>query len=218
MTRSHTAALLACLAAGSLLAGCADPMRSRNLADPTVSAVTLAQQVCANCHGAQCNATSPNFPNLAGQTESYLTGQLRAYKSHDRSDPAGFQYMWGISRSLTDEQILGLAAYYAVQQPTVQPLESSLDRIVAGRLVFENGVPAEAVPACVGCHGSKGMGNIGFPRLAGQHADYIAKQLVVFQRTDERPDGAVMKVVSHGLTRQNIDDVASYLQALKQKR
>ncbi len=53
-----------------------------------------------------------------------------------------------------------------------------------------------------------------FLRLAGQHADYVVKQLLVFQRTDERPEGVAMKVVAHKLSGQNIEDVAIYLQAL----
>ncbi|MGZ5187077.1 MAG: c-type cytochrome, partial [Caldimonas sp.] len=59
-----------------------------------------------------------------------------------------------------------------------------------------------------------GQGNATFPRLAGQHADYLVKQLIVFQRTDERPEGVIMKTVAHELTPENVRDVASYLQAL----
>ena len=70
------------------------------------------------------------------------------------------------------------------------------------------------MPACSTCHGPKGEGKATFPRLAGQHADYLVKQLVVFQRTDERPEGSIMKTVAHELTGQNIHDVAGYLQAL----
>ncbi|MGZ5714542.1 MAG: c-type cytochrome, partial [Caldimonas sp.] len=80
--------------------------------------------------------------------------------------------------------------------------------------IFESGVPATGVPACTGCHGAQGQGNATFPRLAGQHADYLVKQLIVFQRTDERPEGAIMKTVAHELTPENVRDVASYLQAL----
>jgi cytochrome c553 len=42
----------------------------------------------------------------------------------------------------------------------------------------------DGVAACNGCHGQKGEGNLatGFPRLAGLHANYIAKQLRDFAR------------------------------------
>ena len=200
--------------AAAMLTACAGPERSRNLADPAVPATALAQQVCANCHGSGGNAESPNFPNLAGQVEAYFIAQLNGFKGQSRQDPAGFEYMWGLSRHLSEGQISGLAAYYAQQAPARQRAEGDPARVDAGRKVFESGVAEKGVPACVGCHGSEAQGNAAFPRLAGQHADYLVKQLVVFQRTDERPEGSIMKTVAHELTRENIDDVATYLQAL----
>ena len=202
------------MATAALSAGCASPERSRDLAHPAVSATTLAQQVCSNCHGVTGNATSPNFPNLAGQTEAYVEAQLGGFKSHGRHDPAGFEYMWGLSRSLTDTQIKGLAAYYAGQKPLPQPLEGNASRLAAGQEIFEKGVAAKGIPPCASCHGVQAQGNGTFPRLAGQHADYLVKQLLVFQRTDERPEGSIMKTVAHELTLQNISDVAGYLQSL----
>ena len=202
------------VAAVMLTDGCANLGRSRDLANPKVPASVLAQQVCSNCHGVTGSATSPNFPNLAAQVEPYVTAQLNGFKSHSRHDPAGFEYMWGLSRSLTDDQIKGLAAYYTVQTPKRQRIEGDRRRIDAGKAVFQEGVAAKGVPACAGCHGPEAAGYATFPRLAGQHADYIVKQLMVFQRTDERPEGSIMKVVAHDLTKENIHDVAAYLQAL----
>ena len=209
-----SATLVFFAAAVALSAGCANPERSRDLANPNVSATTLAQQVCSNCHGMTGSAVSPNFPNLAGQMAPYLVAQLNGFKSRGRHDPAGFEYMWGLSRSLTEDQIKGLAAYYAAQALDAQPLEGDRRRLEAGKALFETGVADKGVPACSTCHGPKGEGNATFPRLAGQHADYLVKQLVVFQRTDERPEGSIMKTVAHELTGQNIQDVAGYLQAL----
>jgi len=206
--------LAALIGTAALLLGCSNTPRSRDLANPNVSATTLAQQVCSNCHGVTGNATSPNFPNLAGQGEAYFVAQLKGFKSHGRQDPAGFEYMWGLSRSLTDEQISGLAAYYAAQPITKQPLESEAPRIEAGKAIFESGLSAKNVPACLTCHGPEGKGMATFPRIAGQHADYLVKQLMVFQRTDERPEGSIMKTVAHELTRDDIENVAAYVQAL----
>ena len=210
--KSSTLALV--IAAMSLSAGCANPTRSRDLANPQVSATTLAQQVCSNCHGVTGNSTSPNFPNLAAQVDAYFVAQLNGFKSHGRQDPAGFEYMWGLSRSLTDEQIKGLAAYFAAQTPAKQPVEAEPSRIEAGKTIFSNGLSAQNVPPCSTCHGPEGQGNGTFPRIAGQHADYLVKQLVVFQRTDQRPEGSVMKTVAHELTRQDIENVAAYVRAM----
>ena len=205
------------LATGLVVAGvaaCANIERSRNLNDPGVPAKAIAQQVCSNCHGLDGNSTSPNFPNLAGQTEAYSVEQLKSFRKHSRSDPAGFEYMWGLSRHLTDAQIDGLAAYFTGQKPIKQPAEAGEAQVRAGKTIFDNGVPEKNIPACHTCHGDQGQGNGQFPRLAFQHSDYLVKQLMVFQRTEGRPEGAVMKVVAHDLTETNIRNVAAFLQAM----
>ena len=193
-------------------AACSNLPRSRDLGNPEVSGTTLARQVCSNCHGVTGDSLSPNMPKLAAQQREYLVAQLRSFRSHSRQDPAGFEYMWGISRSLADKQIDELADYYAGQQPTrvasVAPSPES-DR---GHALFTGGAPDHGVPPCATCHGDHAQGNGKFPRLAGQHADYIVKQLTIFQRTDERPEGAVMKTVAHALTRADIEAAAVYLQ------
>ena len=196
------------------LAGCAAPERSRNLNDPAVPAMAMAQQVCSNCHGIDGNSISPNFPRLAAQTEPYLTEQLKAFRGHGRSDPAGFEYMWGLSRHITDAQIEGLAAYFSSQAAT--PNQAKADPALAekGKAIFENGRPDRNLMACKVCHGDRAQGNGQFPRLAGQHSDYLVKQLIVFQRTEQRPEGAVMKTIAHLLDPQDVDAVAAYLQGL----
>lgn len=197
------------------LAACAPLDRSREVSNPATPARTLALQVCSNCHGVDGNSASPNFPSLAGQTEPYLVEQLTSFRKRSRSDPAGFEYMWGLSRGLTDDQINGLAAYYAGQRavaPAYRTGNAALS--AAGKALFEGGVPDKSIPPCAACHGASGAGNAQFPRLAGQHADYLVKQLIVFQRTDERPEGAIMKVIAHDLTAENINAVAAYLESI----
>jgi cytochrome c553 len=209
----HATLVLALLSAG-FLASCANPSRSRDLNNPSVPAVVLAQQVCSNCHGIAGVTVSPNFPNLAAQTPAYFVAQLKQFKSHNRQDPAGFEYMWGLSRSLTDEQIDGLAAYFANQAPPPASPEGDERVRAAGKAIFLEGMSGKNVPPCMACHGNAGQGNETFPRLAGQHADYIVKQLIVFQRTEERPEGAIMKTVAHELSEDDIRNVAAYVQSL----
>ncbi|MBS1191708.1 MAG: hypothetical protein H6R10_3500 [Rhodocyclaceae bacterium] len=196
-------------------AGCSDIEHSRTLGNPDVPARTLAQQVCSNCHGIDGNSTSPNFPRLAGQPEEYLRIQLTGFRSHGRSDPAGFEYMWGLSHHLTDGQIEGLASYFAAQAPTrnPDPPAGTPEQIRIGSDIFSHGVPGRNIPPCSGCHGDHGQGKGLFPRLAGQHADYLVKQLTVFQQTHQRPAGVAMSAVTHELTRENMKNVAAFLQA-----
>lgn len=206
-------AVLAGMALIVSTAGCVVPERTRETANPATRPAVMAAQVCSSCHGVDGNATSPNFPNLAAQQEVYLVAQLKGFRSQGRSDPAGFEYMWGLSKHLTDEQISGLAGYFAQQQPVRLPV-SDAKAAQAGKDIFERGLTDKNIPACATCHGQQGQGKDTFPRLAGQHSDYILKQLLVFQRTDQRPEGAIMKTIAHDLSRQEMQSVAIYLQGL----
>ena len=193
--------------------GCSLPGRSRNVGDPSIDGKVLAVQVCASCHGVDGNAKSPNFPRLAGQKEKYFIAQMNGFKNHNRSDPAGFEYMWGISRSLTETQIKDLATYFARQVPVTvkaSPGPENQD----GKNIYETGIAAKSVPACSGCHGAIGEGMGAFPRIGAQHADYLVKQLQIFQRTNERPEGVIMKQITHLLSAQEIAAVAAYVENL----
>jgi len=202
------------IAVVALGAGCANLERSRNVADANVSGKTLAQQVCSNCHGIDGNSVSPNFPNLAAQQKAYLANQLEGFRKPGRSDPAGFEYMWGLSHHLTDKQIGELAEYFAAQK-LISPGAGKPLQAAKGKQIFEDGLPAQSIPPCKSCHGEQGQGTEGVPpRIAHQHADYIVKQLDVFQRTNQRPAGPAMQVVAHVLTKQNMEDVAQYLQGM----
>jgi len=208
----HAIAALAC--AALVLAGCANPERSRDLGNPAIAGKVLAQQACSLCHGVRGVSLSPNFPNLAGQQPAYVIAQLTEFRSHSRQDPEGFEYMWGVTRRLTDDQIAAIATYYAAQPPAHQGAEGAVAAVEVGRKLFLEGAPDRGIPACSSCHGDHGQGLAAFPRLAGQHSDYIAKQLRVFQRTEQRPDGPAMKAVAHNLTPADIEGAAAFLQTL----
>lgn len=65
---------------------------------------------------------------------------------------------------------------------------------------------------CAACHSSNGIGTTDmYPNLAGQHADYIAKQLKAF-KSGERSD-AVMAPMAAGLSDQDMADIAAYYAA-----
>lgn len=208
MKKTFLALAVGLAVAGS---GCANLERSRDLANPNVPPAVTAVQVCSICHGMDGNSVSPNFPRLAGQPPDYLISQMKGFRSQQRADPAGFEYMWGLSHKLTDDQIKGLAEYYAKQvaQPNA-PVDAQL--MAAGKEIYEKGLPAKEAPPCIACHGPKGEGLASFPRLAHQHQDYLVKQLQVFKRTDERPN-TPMTQIAHLLTLEEMESVAGYLQA-----
>jgi cytochrome c553 len=196
------------------LSACTNLERSRDLANPDVSPTVTAMQVCSICHGLDGNSVSPNFPRLAGQVPGYIVAQLENFRSHQRSDPPGYQYMWGISHHLTDAQIQGLAEYFAKQVPQANAaMDAQL--VAAGKVIFENGVPEKEAAPCMACHGPQAQGLGPFPRLANQHEDYLVKQLHVFQETEGRP-GTPMKQITHLLSDQEMRAVAGYLQSFPQ--
>lgn len=194
------------------LAGCQNLQRSRDLANPAVPAQVTAVQVCGLCHGATGNPVSPQFPRLAGQHKDYLLAQLKNFRSQNRSDPAGYQYMWGITQHLTDQQIDGLADYFSKQKPVTSGLTNlSVNQVTLGADIYQHGLPTREVPPCEACHGPQAEGTGVFPRLAGQSADYLEKQMHVFKETEYRPD-TPMKQVTHNLTNDQIVLMAQYLQ------
>lgn len=174
--------------------------------------VKLAHTVCSACHGYDGDSTSPQFPKLAGQQREYLLAQLTDFKGHVRADATGQQFMWGFTR-LTTTQIEGLADYFSSQPPMKGHGVPSGDR---GATLFQQGSATAGIAACVSCHGAQGQGNGQFPRLAGQHADYVYKQLKVFQETNDRPRGAPMQAITHNLNDADARALAQYVSTLGQ--
>jgi cytochrome c553 len=195
-------------AAAFLLAGTTTAVAAES--DIDQAAAKIAVQVCSNCHGPGGHSTSPIFPRLAGQQELYLVAQIKAFRSKQRGDPEAHDYMWGMATLLDDPMVEGLAKYFAAQTPSPgTPGDPVL--IAKGSAIFESGDPATGVLACVGCHGPKAEGRAIFPRLAGQHAEYIERQLDVIQR--ELRASPIMHGVVKNLDRDQMKAVAQFLQA-----
>lgn len=191
---------------------CTPIERSRELGNPNVHGKTIAQQVCAACHGVDGNATSPEFPRLAGQQPEYLIAQIKGFNQHTRTDRLAQEVMAGMSRNLTDEQLSQIAVYFNRQK--IQNEASAGDVNEAGQQIYQEGIPQAGVVPCMACHGSRAEGNGIFPRLAGQHRPYLVKQLLVFRDTHGRPD-TPMTDISKTMTDRNIQDLADYLSRLQ---
>lgn len=174
--------------------------------------VQRAVHVCASCHGDFGRSADSRYPALAGMPRDYTIRQLKDFRDKSRSETDVQAYMWGISALLTDNAIEGLADYYAQQE--ARPGRSTNTALQArGREIFTRGIPAQKVRACASCHGERAEGAAGFPRLAGQHADYLVRQLKVF-RTPLRPHGVIMKNETRSLNEAQMRAVAAYLQSL----
>jgi cytochrome c553 len=141
---------------------------------------TLVSFACSKCHGPHANgiSISPLFPILAGQNSVYIDTQLKLLRQHGRDDPHARAFMWGISHALTDEQIEGLAQYFSNLPPVSGQPSSNPALAAKGKEIYENGVAEpRKVIKCIECHGETSAGTNTVPRLAGQHAGYLALQL-----------------------------------------
>ena len=127
--------------------------------DPSAwDTTTLVSNACSKCHGANGISISPIFPNLAGQQKSYIDAQLKLFRVRERSDPHARAFMWGIAQGLNDDQIAGVAQYFASQPPMRG--EGSRNSALAqkGKSIYENGVAERGVVACTICHGPERRG------------------------------------------------------------
>ena len=168
-------------------------------------------QTCGTCHGTDGRSISPTFPNLAAQTAPYLETQLKAFKDQTRGDPDAQAYMWGMASQLNDAQINELATYFSKQSASSgKPGDSAL--IARGKHVFEEGVPTSQIPPCASCHGAHAEGMATFPRLAGQHAPYLLKQLLVIQNALR--NAPVMHGIVKDLNRDQMQAVVAYLESI----
>jgi cytochrome c553 len=173
-------------------------------------AVHVAVGTCGACHGATGVSQQPKYPRLAGQNANYVAAQLKAFRSQTRGDADAIGYMWGMSAQLDDSTIDALAQYYASQTPgRGHGGDSAL--VAKGRQIYEKGVESVGVPACAACHGPDAHGMADFPRLAGQHAQYVLKQLASFQSSMRNV--AIMHGVAQNLRLPEMQAVAAYLEA-----
>jgi len=177
---------------------------------------------CSACHAADGNSLVPTFPKLAGQNERYLIKQINDIKSGARPVPT----MAGQVDNMSDEDIADIAAWYASQAGSGGQADPAT--LALGASVYRGGVSASGVAACAACHGASGSGNApaGFPKLSGQHPEYIADQLRRFRTGAENTleqnpagrtndgDSRMMRDVAYRMTDNEIDAVANFIAGL----
>ncbi|HEY9119196.1 MAG TPA: c-type cytochrome [Marinobacter sp.] len=179
--------------------------------DPEAGEANAA--VCAGCHGqGGAKPVMAVYPKLSGIGEKYLHQQLVLIKDKDREIPE----MTGLLDNMSDQDLQDLAAYFDEQDMPIA--QADPDLVEEGQSLYRGGNMASGVPACAGCHNPRGIGNepAGYPRLSGQSAGYVEKQLKAY-RNAERDAGrnaSVMMDVAAKLTDAEIKAVASYVSGL----
>lgn len=188
----------------------------------------IAETVCAACHGVDGVSVVPSQPNLGGQNVKYLYKQLVNFKSGYRVN--------GIMQSqvanLSQQDLANVAGYYSEQPTWGVGLANPATTQEATKL-FLGGDKSRGVIGCAGCHGPDAAGNTwaAFPRLGGQHAEYISTQLKLFRAAgrdddvtgkdqmrynDAEKEGekGMMQMVSSRLSDRDIRILSDYISAV----
>jgi len=205
---------LGALVAGALV-GAAHAQDAKPAQGGSAAAGEKKAAMCIGCHGIPAyQASFPEIykvPMIAGQNSKYIVGALTAYKKGDRKHPT----MRAIAASLTDQDMADLAAFYETENK-------------AGADAAANAAAATPSPAiaellkkgnCISCHGDNFSKPIdpAYPKLAGQHADYLYYALKAYQ-TDRNPqvgrNNPIMMGMARPFTHAELKELSSYLSSL----
>ena len=171
--------------------------------------------MCIGCHGIpEYKASFPEIyrvPMIAGQNEKYISNALAGYKKGDRKHPS----MQAIAKGLSEQDMNDLAAYYsqlgrsvAVQEAAAAPAPSAE---VAALLTRGN---------CASCHGANFKQPIdgSYPKLAGQHPDYLYAALREYQIDAKNPlvgrNNAIMGGMARQFTHAEAKQMANYIASM----
>ncbi|MEL7516069.1 MAG: c-type cytochrome [Pseudomonadota bacterium] len=151
-----------------------------------------AAGMCRTCHGLDGYAKIPIAPHIGGEPAAYIEAQLRAFRSGERQH----EMMTVVARSLSDEQIVDLAAWYA------------------GHTAAATAEQPEAAPrSCTACHGMDGLSKAeDAPHLAGEANIYIDTQLKAFKRGKREHE--IMSEIAAALDDEEIREIADYYAAI----
>ena len=168
--------------------------------------------MCLGCHNIPgYQASFPEIykvPKIAGQNAKYIIAALTAYKKGDRKHPS----MRSIAATLSDQDMADVAAYY-------EQLEKSAPAPAAPREAPADVAKLLAKANCESCHGKNYSMPIdpSYPKLAGQHADYLYVALKAYQ-TDHNPrigrNNPIMMGMARPFTHPEIKALANYLSSL----
>lgn len=170
----------------------------------------IATEVCMACHAADGSRGSPANPILAGQHPEYLAKQLAEFKSGKRKNAI----MSGMVAALSDSDMRDLAYFYAGK--SAKPgFAKNKATVELGQKIYRGGIADRAIPACAACHGPSGAGlPVQYPRLGGQHGDYVEAQMLAF-RSGARANNAQMTGVAAKMNDVEIKAVSDYIAGLR---
>jgi sulfide dehydrogenase cytochrome subunit len=132
-------------------------------------------RTCAGCHGTAGASPGKLIPIIGGQLQGYTLKALQGFAVESRPGSV----MLKLAKGYSEEEQKQIATYFAAQ-----PWVSTSHAV-------NTMLPADLAKRCQGCHGKKGKGKNNFPRIAGQHPEYLFQALLEYQQ-GERNDSLMM--------------------------
>ncbi|MCP4039427.1 MAG: c-type cytochrome [bacterium] len=178
-------------------------------------------ETCAGCHGKNAaGGMDGEYPRLAGLDERYLARQLRAFKARKRINIP--MYPYATERELPADDVRDVARYLSqielqTKLPSPDAVMSAYERLLAAEAAFnvprvEGDIERGAElyeDECGDCHGEEGWGEDDVPQLAGQHINYLRRQIKAFQSGDRKNED--MDEVFDEIDAEDIEDIFAYL-------
>ncbi len=169
---------------------------------------------CIGCHGIKgYQASFPEVykvPMISGQGAKYISSALTAYQKGERKHPT----MRGVATALTDQDIADVSAYYAASG-------SSEGATAPGKAPEATGKAAALVQkgACLSCHGEGFSKPIdpSYPKIAGQHADYLFVALKSYKTEGNSSWGrsnGVMGGIAKQFSNAELKELANYVHSI----
>ncbi|WP_196869449.1 cytochrome c [Polaromonas sp. CG_9.11] len=176
--------------------------------------------MCIGCHGIKgYQASFPEVykvPMISGQSAGYLSSALYEYKKGSRKHPT----MRGIAATLTDQDIADLSAYYSVHGLVA-------DAQLPDKPAKEAGAEVQALlnkANCASCHGANFNKPIdpSYPKIAGQHADYLYVALKAYKSDNGTNPNAkvgrahpIMGAMAKQYTNAELKAMSNYLSSVQ---
>jgi cytochrome c553 len=201
------------LALTLLISGAALATASTSAVAQDAKAGEKKAQLCIGCHGiVGYQASFPEVhkvPMIAGQGAGYIVSALTAYKKGERLHPT----MRGVAATLSEQDMADLAAFYESQAQGSAPAPAAVGEPPAR--VAELMKKAN----CASCHGANYSKPVApnYPKIAGQHPDYLYVALKAYQ-TDRNPQVGRKNGIMGGMARQythaELKELAAYIGSL----
>jgi cytochrome c553 len=177
--------------------------QDRPVPDSATAAMPAKAAPCLACHGPAGNSVLTQIPSLAGQTARYLYLQLKDFQEGRRVNDMMTPMVVGLSRDDMREIAAWFEAQRLIPRPfAVDPLKAKLGQAKAEETL------------CTMCHLGGFLGQNDIPRVAGQHFDYVVKQLTDFKARRRTNDAGNMTAVSSTLSDADIENLGHYLAGL----